>query len=54
VYAVYDPATYVAFSSNSYEITGNVFTDYTVIDAISSGGMFQELSAGNETLNVKI
>jgi hypothetical protein len=54
VTAAYDPTNYVAFDSTSYDVSGNVSKTYTVLDAVSVGGMFQKLSAGNETLTVKI
>jgi hypothetical protein len=54
VTAAYDSETYVAFSTDSYDVSGNVSKDYIVTDAISVGGMFQKLSDGNETLEVKI
>ena len=54
VTASYDPDTYVAFSSDPYDVSGNVSKEYIVNDAISVGGMFQKLSDGNETLEVKI
>jgi len=44
VTAAYDPESYVAFSSDSYDVSGNVSKQYTVEDAISIGGMFQKLS----------
>jgi len=54
VSAAYDPDTYVAFNSTSYDVSGNVSKEYTVLNAISIGGMFQKVSAGNDTLEVKI
>jgi hypothetical protein len=54
VTAAYDPVNYVAFDSTSYDVSENVSKTYTVLDAVSVGGMFQKLSAGNETLEVKI
>lgn len=54
VNAAYDSVNYVAFNSTSYDVSDNVSKEYTVTDAISVGGMFQKLSAGNETLEVKI
>jgi hypothetical protein len=53
VNAVYDPDTYVVFSSDPYDVSGNVSKQYTVEDAISVGGMFQKLSV-NGTLEVEI
>jgi hypothetical protein len=54
VQARYDPVTYVAFNSTSHDVSGNVSQNYTVLNAIEVGGMFQKLSAGNETLTVRI
>lgn len=54
VTAAYNNITYVAFDSTSYDVSGNVSKTYTVLNAVSVGGMFQKLSAGNETLEVKI
>ena len=51
--AAYDPDTYVVFSSDSYDVSGNVSKQYTVPDAISVGGMFQK-QAVNGTLEVEI
>ena len=53
VNAAYDPDTYVVFSSDSYDVSGNVSEQYTVEDAISIGGMFQK-QAVNGTLEVEI
>lgn len=53
VTAAYDSDTYVALSSDSYDVTGNVSEQYTVEDAISVGGMFQK-QAVNGTLEVEI
>jgi hypothetical protein len=53
VNAAYDQDTYVAFSTDSYDISGNVSKQYTVEDAISVGGMFQK-QAVNGTLEVEI
>lgn len=53
VNAAYDADTYVVFSSDPYDVSGNVSKEYTVEDAISVGGMFQKLSV-NGTLEVKI
>jgi hypothetical protein len=53
VNAAYDPDTYVVFSSDSYDVSGNVSKEYTVEDAISVGGMFQKLSMDG-TLTVEI
>jgi hypothetical protein len=52
--ATYDPVNYVAFSSDSYDVSGNVSEEYTAPDALAVEGMFQKLSAGNETLEVRI
>ena len=54
VTAAYDPETYVAFNSTHYDISGSVPKQYTVTGAVSVAGMFQKLSDGNETLEVKI
>ena len=54
VTAAYDPVNYVAFNSTSYDVSGNVSTEYTILNAVSVGGMFQKLSWGNETLEVKL
>lgn len=51
--AAYDPETWVAFSSDSYDVSGNVSKQYTVEDVISVGGMFQK-QAVNGTLEVEI
>jgi hypothetical protein len=51
--AAYDADTYVAFSTDSYDVSGNVSEQYTVGDAISIGGMFQK-QAVNGTLEVKV
>jgi len=53
VSAAYDPETWVVFSSDSYDVTGNVSKQYTVEDVISVGGMFQK-QAVNGTLEVEI
>jgi hypothetical protein len=53
VNAAYDPDTYVGFSTDSYDVSGNVSEQYTVEDAISVGGMFQK-QAVNGTLEVEI
>jgi len=53
VSAAYDPDTYVVFSSDSYDVSGNIPKQYTIEDAISIGGMFQK-QAVNGTLEVKI
>jgi hypothetical protein len=53
VTAAYDPDTYVAFDSTSYDVSGNVSKQYTVPDAISVAGMFQKLSV-NGTIEVQI
>jgi hypothetical protein len=52
--AYYDPVDYVAFSSDSYDVSGNVSEEYTAPDVLAVEGMFQKLSGGNETLEVKI
>jgi len=52
--ANYDPVNYVAFSSDSYDVSGNVSREYTTSDVLAVEGMFQKLSGGNETLEVKI
>lgn len=54
VTAAYNNITYVAFDSTSYDVSGNVSKEYTVLNAVEVGGMFQKLSAGNETLTVRI
>jgi hypothetical protein len=51
--AAYDPETWVDFSSDSYDVSGNVSEQYTVKDVISVGGMFQK-QAVNGTLEVEI
>lgn len=51
--AAYDPETWVDFSSDSYDVSGNVSEQYTVEDVISVGGMFQK-QAVNGTLEVEI
>jgi hypothetical protein len=51
--AAYDPETWVAFSTDSYDVTGNVSEQYTVEDVISVGGMFQK-QAVDGTLEVEI
>jgi hypothetical protein len=53
VNADYDPDTYVGFSTDSYDVSGNVSEQYTIEDAISVGGMFQK-QAVNGTLEVEI
>ena len=52
--ANYDPVNYVAFSSDSYDVSGNVSEVYTTPDILAVEGMFQKLSGGNETLEVRI
>jgi len=52
--ANYDSVNYVAFSSDSYDVSGNVSREYTTPDVLAVEGMFQKLSGGNETLEVKI
>jgi len=54
VQATYDPVNYVALNSTSIDVSGNVSKEYTVTNAIEVGGMFQKLSAGSETLTVRI
>jgi len=55
VTAEYDPVNYVALNSTYYDVASeNVSKEYTATDAIEVGAMFQKLSAGNETLEVKI
>jgi hypothetical protein len=54
VNATYDPVNYVAFSSDSYDVSGNVSEEYTAPGALAVEGMFQKLSDGNETLEVSI
>lgn len=53
VNAAYDPEAWVVFSSDSEDVTGNVPKQYTVLDVISVGGMFQK-QAVNGTLEVEI
>jgi hypothetical protein len=52
--ANYDPDSYVAFSSESYDVSGNVSKEYTASDVLAVEGMFQKTGAGNGTLEVKI
>lgn len=52
--ANYDPVNYLAFSSDSYDVSGNVSKEYTAPDVLAVEGMFQKSSGGNETLEVKI
>jgi hypothetical protein len=52
--ATYDPVNYVAFTSDSYDVSGNVSEEYTAPDTLAVEGMFQKLSAGNESLDVRI
>lgn len=52
--ANYDPVDYVMFSSESYDVSGHVSQEYMAPDVLAVEGMFQKLSAGNETLEVKI
>lgn len=54
VNATYDPVDYVAFSSDSYDVSGNVSEEYTAPDTLAVEGMFQKLGDGNETIEVKI
>jgi hypothetical protein len=55
VTAAYDAVNYVAISSTPHDVVvENVSKQYTVTDAIYVGAMFQKLSAGNETLTVRI
>ncbi len=53
VTAAYDPDTYVAFSKDSYDVSGNVSEQYIVEDVISVAGMFQK-QAVDGTLEVEI
>jgi len=53
VNAAYDPEAWVVFSSDSEDVTGNVPKQYTVLDVISVGGMFQK-QAVNGTLKVEL
>ncbi len=53
VYAAYDPERWVAFSTESSDVSGSISEEYTVVDAVSVGGMFQKLSEEG-TLEVKI
>jgi hypothetical protein len=52
--ANYDPDSYVAFTSDSYDVSGNVSKQYSAPDALAVEGMFQKVGSGNETLEVKI
>jgi len=52
--ANYDPVDYVTFSSESYDVSGHVSQEYMAPDVLAVEGMFQKLSAGNETLEVNI
>ncbi|UCD22508.1 MAG: hypothetical protein JSW22_02410, partial [Chloroflexota bacterium] len=52
--ADYDPVDYVAFSSESYDVSGYVSQEYVTLDVLAVEGMFQKQSGGNETLEVKI
>ena len=52
--ANYDTVDYVAFSSDTYDVSGNVSKEYTAPDVLAVEGMFEKLSGGNETLEVKI
>ena len=51
--AAYDAETWVVFSSDSHDVSGNVSQQYIVEDVISVGGMFQK-QAVNGTLEVEI
>jgi hypothetical protein len=51
--AGYDPVSYVAYSSHSYNVSGNASAQYTVENAISVVGMFQKKSEEG-TLEVRI
>jgi hypothetical protein len=53
VTSAYDPNTYMALSSDSYDVTGNVSELYTARDAKKVGGMFQKQTM-NGTLEVEI
>lgn len=52
--ANYDPVNYVAFSSDSYDVSGNISEEYIAPNVLAVEGMFQKLGGGNETLDVKI
>jgi hypothetical protein len=52
--ADYDPVDYVAFSSESRDVSGNVSREYVAADVLAVEGMFQKQSGGNETLEVRI
>jgi len=54
VNATYDPVNYVAFTSDSYDVSGDISEEYTAPDTLAVEGMFQKLSAGNESLEVRI
>jgi hypothetical protein len=51
--AAYDADTYVVFSSDPYDVSGDVSEEYTVEDAIGVAGMFQKLGVIG-TLEVNI
>jgi hypothetical protein len=52
--ADYDPVDYVAFNSESCDVSRYVSQKYVAADVLAIGGMLQKLSAGNETLEVTI
>jgi len=55
VTAAYDAVNYVAITSTSHDVVlENVSKTYTVTNAVEVGAMFQKLSAGGETLTVRI
>jgi len=55
VTAAYDAVNYVAITSTPHDVVvENVTKQYTANDCIYVGAMFQKLSAGDETLTVKI
>ncbi len=54
VRAAYDPTNWVVFNSTSYDVSGNTSKQYVADNAVSVGAMFQKLSAGNETLLVRL
>ena len=49
----YDPVSFVASNSHSYNVSGNVPAQYTAENAVSVAGMFQKKSEEG-TLEVKI
>ena len=52
--ANYDPVDYVRFNSESYDVSGHVSQECVAPGVLAVEGMFQKLSAGNETLEVNI